>query len=418
MQTYQSMKDSGVAWLGMIPTEWELTRAKFFLRKIQEKPLADDEVVTAFRDGEVILRKLRREDGFTFADKEIGYQHVSRGDLVVHAMDAFAGAIGVSKSDGKMSPVCSICQPKDSSRIDTKYLAYLLRAMTKTNYLVALAKGIRERSTDFRYGDLGNMLLPVPSYSEQQGIVQYIDEETAKIDSLVTKQECLLELLEEKRRASITDLVTHGLNSHVIREETNLPWLGRIPSSWELKKVKYAAKRRDQKLIRESEDRYIGLEHVESFTGRLIEAEAQSEAEGLTLTYKEGDVLFGKLRPYLAKVLLASDNGVCSSEFIVLKAQKELLPKYLKYSLLNQQFVDEVNASTYGSKMPRANWGFIGNIEIPIPSLGEQESIVQAIEREEKELEALKQSMLKQIELLKERRASLISSAVTGKMKI
>jgi type I restriction enzyme S subunit len=188
-----------------------LYRAKYLFEKIQEKPLDTDEVVTAFRDGEVVLRSLRREDGFTFADKEIGYQHVNVGDLVIHAMDAFAGAVGVSKSEGKMSPVCSICRPIRSG-VDTEYYAQLVRAMTSTNYLVAIAKGIRERSTDFRFGDFSNMTFPLPPLDEQRGIISRINDENEKVAKLKQKIQTQITLLRERR----TSLISHAVTGKVM----------------------------------------------------------------------------------------------------------------------------------------------------------------------------------------------------------
>lgn len=204
------LKETNIPWLGQVPVHWELYRAKYLFGKIQEKPLDTDEVVTAFRDGEVVLRSLRREDGFTFADKEIGYQHVNVGDLVIHAMDAFAGAVGVSKSEGKMSPVCSICRPIRSG-VDTEYYAQLVRAMTSTNYLVAIAKGIRERSTDFRFGDFSNMTFPLPPLDEQRGIISRINDENEKVAKLKQKIQTQITLLRERR----TSLISHAVTGKV-----------------------------------------------------------------------------------------------------------------------------------------------------------------------------------------------------------
>ena len=201
------LKETNIPWLGQVPVHWELYRAKYLFEKIQEKPLDTDEVVTAFRDGEVVLRSLRRADGFTFADKEIGYQHVSVGDLVIHAMDAFAGAVGVSKSEGKMSPVCSICRPIRSG-VDTEYYAQLVRAMTSTNYLVAIAKGIRERSTDFRFGDFSNMTFPLPPLDEQRGIISRINDENEWATKLKQKIQTQITLLRERRTSLISHVVT------------------------------------------------------------------------------------------------------------------------------------------------------------------------------------------------------------------
>ena len=107
----EEMKDCGVEWLGLVPTEWKIYRSKYLWKKEKREVKEDYGVVTAFRDGEVTLRENRRTEGFTFAIKEIGYQGVLKGDLVISAMDAFAGAMGISDSEGKCSPVYSVCSP-------------------------------------------------------------------------------------------------------------------------------------------------------------------------------------------------------------------------------------------------------------------------------------------------------------------
>src|SRR5712692_6889 len=111
LKPYPAMKDSNVPWVGVVPAHWELERAKWLFRKMDRPVREQDEVVTCFRDGVVTLRKNRRVRGFTESLKEIGYQGIRRGDLVIHAMDGFAGAIGVADSDGKGTPVYSVCEP-------------------------------------------------------------------------------------------------------------------------------------------------------------------------------------------------------------------------------------------------------------------------------------------------------------------
>ena len=139
------LRPSGIEWLGDVPDHWRIERAKWLFHKM-ERPIRDtDEVVTCFRDGMVTLRKNRRELGFTESIKEIGYQGIRRGDLVIHSMDAFAGAIGVSDSDGKGTPVYSVCRA--TSLANPYYYAYLLREMARSKWIQSLAKGIRERSS-------------------------------------------------------------------------------------------------------------------------------------------------------------------------------------------------------------------------------------------------------------------------------
>ena len=108
------MKDSGIPWVGQFPTHWTKKKGKYILRYMSKPVKQDDGVITCFRDGEVTLRSNRREDGFAMADKEIGYQGVDVGDLVVHGMDGFAGAIGISDSRGKASPVLNVLNTKQN----------------------------------------------------------------------------------------------------------------------------------------------------------------------------------------------------------------------------------------------------------------------------------------------------------------
>lgn len=161
------MKDSGIQWIGMMPSHWDCIRGKYILRYMQKPVREDDSVITCFRDGEVTLRSNRREDGFTMSDKEIGYQGIDVGDLVVHGMDGFAGSIGISDSRGKASPVLNVLDTDQCKR----YIMYYLRSMAYSDVFLALATGIRVRSCDLRWNKLAELSYPVPPLDEQNAIV-------------------------------------------------------------------------------------------------------------------------------------------------------------------------------------------------------------------------------------------------------
>ena len=204
---YPAYKDSGVEWLGEVPEHWRIVRAKWLFQKMERPVRLHDEVVTCFRDGVVTLRKNRRVSGFTESLKEIGYQGVRRGDLVIHAMDAFAGAIGVSDSDGKSTPVYAICSPTtwDSSPY---YYAYCVREMARCQWIVALSRGVRERSTDFRFAAFAGQCVPLPRRDEQLAIALYLDHVDRRIRRYIRSKERLIELLEEQKQAIIHQAVT------------------------------------------------------------------------------------------------------------------------------------------------------------------------------------------------------------------
>jgi type I restriction enzyme S subunit len=201
------LRDSGIPWLGQIPAHWELRRAKFLFCQSSLPVRDDDEMVTCFRDGQVTLRKNRREEGFTNAIKELGYQGIRKGQLVLHSMDAFAGAIGVSDSDGKCSPEYIICDPIEIEVVN-EYYGNLLRVMALNGFIQASCPAVRERAPRIRFSDFGEMFLPVPIRTEQRAIVAHIAKETAKLDALRAATERTIALLKERRAALIAAAVT------------------------------------------------------------------------------------------------------------------------------------------------------------------------------------------------------------------
>ena len=198
------MRDSGVQWIGMMPTHWDCQRGKYILRYVQKPVRDDDGVITCFRDGEVTLRSNRREEGFTMADKEIGYQGIDVGDHVVHGMDGFAGSIGISDSRGKASPVLNVLDTEQNKR----YIMYYLRSMAYNDVFVALATGIRVRSCDLRWNKLAELLYPMPPVEEQQAIVEHIDSVMERTNAIIADKKQQIETIEEYKKSLIFEYVT------------------------------------------------------------------------------------------------------------------------------------------------------------------------------------------------------------------
>lgn len=198
------MKDSGIPWVGQFPTHWTKKKGKYILRYMSKPVKQDDGVITCFRDGEVTLRSNRREDGFTMADKEIGYQGVDVGDLVVHGMDGFAGAIGISDSRGKASPVLNVLNTKQNK----KYIMYYLRSMAYGEVFTALSTGIRVRSCDLRWNKLAELLYPLPPIDEQNNIVNHIDNQIARTNEIIADKKSQIETLDGYKKSLIYEYVT------------------------------------------------------------------------------------------------------------------------------------------------------------------------------------------------------------------
>ena len=193
-------------------------------------------------------------------------------------------------------------------------------------------------------------------------------------------------------------------------KDSGVEWLGIIPKSWSCIRLKYSVDLNGNRTEVGSMQRYVGMENIESGNGRYLAKEDVSP-EGLSTSFLKGDVLFGKLRPYLAKSWLAEFSGICSSEFLVLRS-KNVSPGFLHYYTLTDEFISQVDASTYGSKMPRASWDFIGLLPVPIPDNG-SEKISNFLDHETAKIDTLIEKQQQLIQLLKEKRQAVISHAVT-----
>ena len=234
----REIKNSGIAWVGEMPGDWKIKRGKYTL-KLLNRPIEEtDEVITCFRDGEVTLRKNRREDGFTVSLKEIGYQGLEPGDLVIHGMDGFAGSIGISDSRGKSSPVLVVCDSDENKR----YIMYYLRSMAYNDVFTALATGIRVRSCDLRWNKLAELPYILPEVSEQNRIVDAIETCTEKVDTLIANVQAQIEKLKAYKQSVITEVVTKGLDPAVPMKDSGVEWIGDIPKHWQLIRFRFIAK--------------------------------------------------------------------------------------------------------------------------------------------------------------------------------
>jgi len=193
------------------------------------------------------------------------------------------------------------------------------------------------------------------------------------------------------------------------RKDSCVEWIGEVPRHWAVQPLKRHARLLTEKTDRR--DQPVALENIESWTGRFLPTETEFEGDGVA--FESGDVLFGKLRPYLAKTLVAESAGEAVGDFLVMRPAKTAESRFLAYQLRSREVVSIIDGSTFGSKMPRASWDFVGSMPAPLPPVGEQVSIVAFLDRETAKIDALVEEQRRLIELLKEKRQAVISQAVT-----
>ncbi len=400
---YPRYKDSGIAWMGRLPEHWGTSRLKNLFTLMKRAPEEGDEIVTAFRDGQVTLRSNRRVDGFTNAVHEHGYQRVRAGDLVIHAMDAFAGAIGVSDSDGKSTPVYSVCTPTHPV-VYSQYYGRLLRHMALTGYINSLSKGIRERSTEFRWNEASEVVVAVPELPEQVAIASFLEHETAKIDALMAEQERLIELLKEKRQAVISHAVTKGLNPDVPMKDSGIEWLGKIPAHWGLHVIKRFA------TLQRGHD----LTDIERTDGPypVVTSGGVSGTHGSFMARGPG-VVTGRYGSTGRLFYIESDFWPHNTSLYVSDFHGNY-PRFVWYSLQTVDFA----AHSVKAAVPGIDRNDIHVLPAAVPPVEEQRTIVAHLEARTAQFDMLTTEAQLAIDLLQERRTALISAAVTGQIDV
>ena len=380
-----------------IPEAWAQRRGKFLFARIKRDPALDEGVVTAFRDGQVTLRSKRREDGFTNAELEIGYQGIRVGDLVIHGMDGFAGAIGVSDSDGKASPVVHAYLSLDGN--DPRYYAYLLRDLAKNGFITSLAKGIRERSTAFDSEMFKCLDLPMPTVAEQKAIADYLDRETARIDALIEKYQKLESLLELRDLSMVY--------SKIFGEERAVESVDRRAFSMQLRRV--VLQTNAGEVIDKS---WWGSGNERLYTCARETLNSNYESFPDWKRTKSSDLLITRNgTPYIHIPLV---NSIYSNVVQRINIGNKYSREYIAFAL--QAVVGGMKAQ--GVSIDSFNYDMWKSLVIPLPELAIQNQISNEIVSSKIKLGRVRESTQRQISLLIEYRQALITAAVTGELEI
>jgi type I restriction enzyme, S subunit len=427
LKPYAEYKDSGLSWLGEVPKHWSVKRAKGLFTKMNRPSRENDEVVTCFRDGTVTLRKKRRLRGYTESIKEIGYQGVRRGDLVIHAMDAFAGAIGVSDSDGKGTPVYAVCQPQQG--VNANFYAHLVREMARSQWILALAKGIRERSTDFRFDTFASSLVPLPPIDEQTAIATFLDYADRRIRRYIRSKQKLIKLLEEQKQVMINEVVTRGLDPDVPMKRSRL---GEIPKHWNALQLRRlittvtSGSRGWAEFYSDDGDVFLQSGNL----GRSMElnvsfiqyVQPPKGSEGTRTKVERGDILIcitGALTGNVVFVDIDLPTAYVNQHVALVRPKcKEVSPRYLAYCLYSRTCQSQFKTTEYGGTKQGLNLDDVKSVLVLVPPRSEQESIVSLLDEKLKKLKIAIDRTRQEIAFIQEFRTRLIADIVTGKLDV
>ncbi len=398
---FNELKETGIPWTPNAPVNWDVKRGKFIFKSIKEvnsQMQCKDRLALTLKG--VIDRY--EGDGVGLNPNDLRtYQIFQPNELVFKLLDLDnkkTSRVGYVHKKGIMSS--AYIRVLNNPNMNMKYFYYQYFDLYQRFIYNNIGQGVRATMSS---SDLLNIPVLIPPLETQNAIVDYLDCKTKKIREFIQKKERLIELLEEERKEYIDNTI-HELDSIEVNRKP-LKYL-----------VKFISVQTNKK---EDNETYIALENIESWTGRIDLSIGDDVFESSVKRFNNTDILFNKLRPYLAKVIIPDFNGVCVGEILVLRPSKEVLKKFLHYVLISRRFIDLVDSSTFGSKMPRASWDFIGKVEITYPiDLNEQQKLINKIEAKEESIFQLKEKIRFEINQIKEYQKSLITQVVTGQLKV
>lgn len=402
-------KDSKIEWIGQIPMDWEITKLGSLYTQRYEK-VSDKDYPPLSVTMQGILPQLE-----TAAKTEDGGNRklVCKGDFAINSRSDRRGSCGISPYDGSVSLINTILKPR--GEMNPFFYNWLFHTSLFADEFYKWGHGIVDDLWTTRWQEMKNISVVTPSLEEQQRIADYLNKKCAEIEELIELQEQMIARLTDYRQSIITEAVTKGINPNAQLVPSGISWIGCIPEGWEISRFKSYINLHNEKGS-ESAKIKVNLENIESKSGRYLPSDSRYEGEGTS--FKKGDVLFGKLRPYLAKVLAPNFEGSAMGDIYVFRPTAKVDANFLKFALLSDTFVNIVDSSTYGTKMPRANWEFISCMPIILPPLNEQKDIASYLEGKCAEIDLLITVKQQKIEMLKDYKKSLIFECVTGKKEI
>ncbi|HHR7248796.1 restriction endonuclease subunit S [Staphylococcus aureus] len=405
----RKMKDSRIEWIGEVPEDWEISTIGAHYAERTDK-------VSDLDYGPLSVTKSGIVPQLEIAAKSSNHDNrklVLKDDFVINSRSDRKMSAGISNMDGSVSVINTVLY---SNTIDRNYTKYLLKNYAFAEEFYRWGTGIVDDLWSTKWLKMKNIPIPVPPIEKQKQIGEVIDNMFQNTNNIINETDQSIKELKKYKQSLITESVTKGIDPNVEMKESGIDWIGYIPKNWNIEKIKYNTSTIDVKKDFVKEDIYIGLENVLSYEGRIYDY-GMLLKDSKEKYFEKGNILYSKLRPYLAKAFIADITGSCSGEFIVFKNFKGN-KRYLLYWLISQLFTDFINATSYGAKMPRSSWDYIKETSIPRPPKHEENEIVNYLDDKLSQINKLIENKIKIIKELETYKNSLIYEYVTGKKEV
>jgi type I restriction enzyme, S subunit len=406
LKPYPTYKESGIGWLGKVPDSWQLKRLWTLFDREKNVGFPEEQMLSVFRDYGVVPKESRENNNKTAENRNI-YQLVEPGWLVSNRMKAWQGSVGISSYRGIVSGHYICFRPAHAE--DDSYLNWLFRSLPYAAGYRSISRGVRIGQAEIDNDEYRLLPVLVPPIDEQRQIAAYLDGETSAIDAFIADQEELIGLLNERRSATITQAVTKGLDTNAPMKDSGIPWLGAIPATWAALRMRYLAK-------------------VE--TGSSDTADAEEDGEYPFFIRSQTIERINKFSYDTEAVLTAGDGAGVGKVYHHFRGKFEahqrvyVMHDFQKvtgrffYYYLSLMFGPVVLAGTAKSTVDSLRRPMFADFCITVPSKSEQYQITSYLDKEIAEIDATIEDAQHSIALSKERRAAVISAAVTGKIDV
>lgn len=424
MPKYDSYKDSGVQWLGVVPEHWSTERSQWLFQQRVEKATKQDVQLTASQKYGMIsqdefIRLEGRKVTQVFLNPEI-LKHIEANDFVI-SMRSFQGGIEYSELTGCVSSAYVPLIPSDL--VHSRYFKYLFKSQRYIEALQSTSNLVRDGQA-LRFDNFRMIDLPVIPLVEQKAIANFLDKKITQIDEAIAIKQKQIELLKERKQIIIQQAVTQGLNPDAPMKDSGVDWIGEIPEHWNVKRLKYVLEERNERSKTGEEPLFM----VSQVHGLVVRADFHEKAEVAAsnidnkIVYKN-DLVFNKLKAHLGVFFKSNIDfkGLVSPDYAVYKSKAyisdiKILELLFRHPSYIEQFV--IRATGIVEGLIRLYTSELFDIAVPIAPENEQRDIISFVESQGLKHDQAIAIQVQQIEKLKEYKTTLINSAVTGKIKV
>lgn len=423
-----TLRDTHIDWIPQIPTSWEILRSKYVFQNKSLKNNPNEPLLSVSQRDGVVVRSESDMNVWNPTDDVSGYKLIEPGDFVI-SLRSFEGGLELSKVKGIVSPAYTVLET--IRKIDDHYFWWLMKSH---QFIIELNKhvtGIRQ-GKNIGWDDFSNIYLTLPPLEEQKLISRYLDKKTNQIDSLISKIEKKIELLKEQRTSLINQYVTKGVDPNVEMKDSGVEWIGEIPKHWKLGKLKYLS----TLITKGTTPSNIGEDYDDSGEVRFLKGEDLLDGRvidsGKTFISSEvneklrrsqlaeGDLLvviagtLGKCAVVPESVLPANTNQAIS----LIRFREGVNSDFIRYWFETSSCKNQISEFAVVAAQPNLSMEDLGNIIVPVITTDEQNEIEKLVTEKTTNINERIFREVKRIDLLQEYRQSLISSTVTGKVRV